>query len=561
MARHIFGGGVADWTFTADAQDFAVLAGGITVAVYNAETGGSQLTDLLNMSSVAVDHVVSSDGTDGRSVGQIPPFYGPDNVTQLWASADAGPRALMVAVDAGDVAKQASTDAATALSAAQSASSSLAAHVAGTNPHGTTFAILADVDMTSLVDGQIPVWNAAAAKWNPGTFSGGGGGTGSTAAAAVLVASSDMPTVIKNAADFVCTGTGDQTQINAAIAAAVSAAGGRGRVQLTGGRFNCSGSILMKTGVWLSGAGPFTEVKAINITTVTGAGDQAAIVKLFDVNTHLTFISDMWLNLNSSPGGTGHGICYESASSGDSESGYPDSNPDCDENISNLFISNGGNGTTRKAIYARTDLRGSIVHNIQIRSMSSDGIHLESAPDCHFSLIHMGTIAGTGFHVGTGNAKFNNCKAYYCDQWGFDVSSGRGGLSGCESQDNANGVRLTGPGYTVAGLMIDTSETDSLSIGANGLNVSGVTILNRGNGRYPTTANGVVFAGTPTNCHVDAVVVASNVTTPVVGTYTGAANEITISDGTRVYSTRARVTASTTQPSNPQTGDIWIDLN
>lgn len=108
MGRYLFGGGIADWAFTAGDLDLTgdvtgtaavgiVQAGGVTITFWPAETGGSQITDLQSTVGAAIDHVTTSDGTDGRAVGQIPPFYGPDGMIALWASANGGPRVLMTA--------------------------------------------------------------------------------------------------------------------------------------------------------------------------------------------------------------------------------------------------------------------------------------------------------------------------------------------------------------------------------------------------------------------------------------------------------------------------------
>jgi hypothetical protein len=104
MARHLFGGGIADWTFgevdgVDSVDDLAQLVGAAVVTFYNAETGGSQYTDLQDLTGSAITQVESSDGTDGRSLGQIPPLYGPDAVTVMWAQAASGPRALMRTTD------------------------------------------------------------------------------------------------------------------------------------------------------------------------------------------------------------------------------------------------------------------------------------------------------------------------------------------------------------------------------------------------------------------------------------------------------------------------------
>ena len=101
MSRFWFGGGVSDWTFTTldgvgGFDDVAQVVGGATVTVWNAETGGTQYTDLLDDVGATVQFVTSADGSTGRAVGQIPPFQGPDGVREVWAEASGGPRALLV---------------------------------------------------------------------------------------------------------------------------------------------------------------------------------------------------------------------------------------------------------------------------------------------------------------------------------------------------------------------------------------------------------------------------------------------------------------------------------
>ncbi|HEY9416462.1 MAG TPA: hypothetical protein VIQ30_17035 [Pseudonocardia sp.] len=99
MARYPFGGGISDWTFgtvTVSGTDgLAQVAGGVGVTFWSAETGGIQFTDLLDPNLQAVSSVTSSDGTDGRAVGQIPPFSGPDGIRLMWAQAGTGPRAII----------------------------------------------------------------------------------------------------------------------------------------------------------------------------------------------------------------------------------------------------------------------------------------------------------------------------------------------------------------------------------------------------------------------------------------------------------------------------------
>lgn len=101
MTRHSFGGDLGAWTVTSGAGNAAVLASAATITFWTAKTGGSQLTDLAGAAdgSSPMSQVITSTGSDGYPVGSIPQFWGPDGVTSMWASANAGPRSLIQAND------------------------------------------------------------------------------------------------------------------------------------------------------------------------------------------------------------------------------------------------------------------------------------------------------------------------------------------------------------------------------------------------------------------------------------------------------------------------------
>lgn len=159
--RHMFGGGSADYVITTDSTFVAKLTPGAAVTAYNARTGGTQY---LNLSldpagATIVTGVVASDGTDGYSPGEIPVFYGPEDITTLWISADGGPRVRLGSLDILDDAG------ATAIQLGQ--------HVAAPNPHGTTMGGLADAAFPSPIPtGGYPVWNQTTAKWEISTAGG-----------------------------------------------------------------------------------------------------------------------------------------------------------------------------------------------------------------------------------------------------------------------------------------------------------------------------------------------------------------------------------------------------
>lgn len=149
--RHAFGGGIADWSFTAGVGDVATLEPGSTITFFNAETAGTQYTDLLDNAGAAATFIVSSNGSDGRTIGQVPAFSGPPYIGSMWASADGGPRALMVANDVPTVAFQTADD--------------LAAHIAAPNPHSVALSQLSDTVITAPANGEVLAYETASSKW------------------------------------------------------------------------------------------------------------------------------------------------------------------------------------------------------------------------------------------------------------------------------------------------------------------------------------------------------------------------------------------------------------
>lgn len=168
MARMMFGGGPEDVYLVLDAEGDLKPGGGYPAFFYDSETGGSQLVDLLTLTNQPTTYITTSTGTDGRASGQIPPFFGPDNLFEMWCSVNSSPRFLLQASNLGGFAGPLLNQLINHLSG-------------GLNPHQTTVDSLADVNATStnaatpgqaLVMGPSGLWIAGAA------VSGGGGGSG-----------------------------------------------------------------------------------------------------------------------------------------------------------------------------------------------------------------------------------------------------------------------------------------------------------------------------------------------------------------------------------------------
>lgn len=108
MARHWFGRSHAGWVMTRGEEVVEeevslgyqpLLQPEVTVTLWDAQEGGSQLTDLLDADGLPVTEVESD------ADGNIPRFQGPDDVAYLWASASGDgsePRYIMSSTNLGD---------------------------------------------------------------------------------------------------------------------------------------------------------------------------------------------------------------------------------------------------------------------------------------------------------------------------------------------------------------------------------------------------------------------------------------------------------------------------
>lgn len=338
----------------------------------------------------------------------------------------------------------------------------------------------------------------------------------------VQVISSQMPQWMKDGADstgstgaYLCNGTADQVKINDAIQVA-SGTASPGLVQLSGGDFNCNAAVLMDSAVDLRGCGNGTRLKAVGISTAgTGFGTGVGLIKAASVSSHAYHIRDLFLDGNFAAGGTCSGIWITSSNASNDASTYPDTNPDPDISISNLLMTGFAGSASRNGIVMDTDMRGTMISHMQMRNFTGHGIWFISSPDSHISMVHMGTVTGNGYYMQGGNVKLNNCKAFYCDDAGFRITSGRGSLTGCESQDNNIGAVFAAEPSVCTGFVVDTAQTDGIILSSNGYSLIGCQIFNRGNGRYATTTRGLTVSGTLNDMMVMTDVSPANITTPL----------------------------------------------
>lgn len=369
-----------------------------------------------------------------------------------------------------------------------------------------------------------------------------GGFTTSPRPVFVQVLSTDAPSAWKTAAaadathTLVCDGTNDEVQINAAIDLAAplqsrnagmpAGAEQLGKVQLSGGRFNIgSAGIKMHTAVWLAGAGMASEVRAVSC-------NQPGMITLTSPSDHLCHISDMYLNGNSGSGGTCSAIDFDMTSSG-STSTYPDSNPDSDHLIENLYIDE-FRGTNRHGVYLHStgtaNNRGNIVRDLQIRDCTGGmGIYFDGASDSYIGFCHIGGSGDTAYRIAGGNTKMIGNKSFYSNNCGVWITSGRALVSGHESQDESTGLFFDGVPGTATGLVVDTCDVAGIRVSNDRLQIVGFNIFLRSGGRYTTQQRGLWYDGTFTNCAIIGNVENASITVPISGTVATGTNFVTVS--------------------------------
>ena len=327
------------------------------------------------------------------------------------------------------------------------------------------------------------------------TVEGAVGGSANTYRhATAIVYGSTVPSAIKpaatNATDYVwvCDGTGDEAEINAAISAVATL--GAGMVQLVGEFFSISNPILMKTGIYLRGESIGCEVKA--------ATTMSAMIMLNDNLVHATELSHLYLNGNSQAGVDG--VYYNNYGAAQAFNAQPPTNPDSVHRIHDLFIRYMGNNVTagHGIILWDWSIRASIIRDIRIQSCTGCGV-IDGAADSHFENVEVGSsgasgptwtegttpsgasptfdAVGMGFAVYSGNSMFANCKAWYSRGHGFYTKTQSIQFTNCQAQDcYRDGFKDTGGRNNYTGCTADSNNQAGTGSGYAGFRFTGSSV-------------------------------------------------------------------------------------
>lgn len=312
--------------------------------------------------------------------------------------------------------------------------------------------------------------------------------------ALALVYSSTFPSVLKPAAtdtaeySWVCNGTSDEAEINAAISA-VNATGA-GKVQCLGEFFSIDTPILMKTGVRLSGESIGCEIKANTV--------MSAMIQLNDNLVHATEFDHFFLNGNNLT--STDGIYYNNYGANQAFNSQPNTNPDSVHRVHDLIIRYMGNGSGAGHGIILWDwaIRASIFRDIRIQSCTGCGV-IDGAADSHFENVEVGSsgasgptwsegttptgptptfdAVGMGFAVYSGNSMFANCKAWYSRGHGFYTKTQSIQYANCQAQDcYRDGFKDTGGRNQYTGCQADSNGQAGTGTGYGGFRFTGTAV-------------------------------------------------------------------------------------
>jgi hypothetical protein len=281
---------------------------------------------------------------------------------------------------------------------------------------------------------------------------------------ALLVASATAPASLRAVADYVCDGTSDQTEINAAITAAV-AAGKPGAVQLTGGEYSLTGAIKMRQRSSLIGT-PQTVLRAAGTWAAYDGQTQGGIIEPVANNTDRWYVYGNHMRLWGDRAGSGN--TYGIYANTTTNVGFIEGT-DSMFGIYDLYILE----TRQTAIYLRGAYsRENHIRDIRIFSCGNPGstvahgIHTEGN-DSFYVDVSAGDCTGNAFWVNGTNNQFAICKGWFAREYGFLITQPRTVLSSCSAQDNLkSGFRFeTGPNNASA-CTADSNSYDRSPSGA-----------------------------------------------------------------------------------------------
>lgn len=364
-----------------------------------------------------------------------------------------------------------------------------------------------DVALNNPLNDDVLAFDTTTSKWKNATIpSGGGSLKGGNVVAHKVVASATATSTQKAAADYVCDGVNDETEINQAISDVSSlygtmsnSSGNAGIVQLVGTNFvignsrtDNSGSIKLRQNVTLRGAGMFkTWIKAHSsfvtyspslapdANPASGAGtatsnSAAGMIELFDNNVQYANLEDILLFGNASGGARVMGIKQDWSNGGTvsvlhSDKGCHTSRVMIQQPASHGVANYGGGSTAPNRAVQYEDIR--VMDAGGTVDANAHGYYTTGA-DHVWMRCTAGSSAAHGWYIGGSNNHFTDCTSWFggslastsngstssANGCGFWLAGARCTFIGCTAQDNFGHGFLIKNGQNVLSSVISDSN-------------------------------------------------------------------------------------------------------
>lgn len=289
----------------------------------------------------------------------------------------------------------------------------------------------------------------------------------------------------KGTYDYVCDGVDDQVEINEALLRATRPGDGLGGqgwigVALVGSQFyvanNDKDSIYLPPATILTGQAWGTLITPMWSSNV----DRGAIELLNNHTGHVT-IASLSIGGKDAVQVNGHGILFIQDGQGTGQGEEIYTAHDAHHvlyNTRTLFTRQ--TGANFRGVNGGS--RGITIYGCEFWHAAKECIFIDGTSDAKVSDSIAGgagsSVGTAAFVLGGGNTALDNCKVYYSEGDGFQISSSRAQLSNCLAQDNgAYGFNCTGTDIQLSGCAADSNQRNDAS---RGVNTGGIRIAGTG---------------------------------------------------------------------------------
>ena len=305
-----------------------------------------------------------------------------------------------------------------------------------------------------------------------------GGAGGAVAGVMLATAAQDLraqttSSTYFNVKDFGALGDGS-TNDRAAIERAIEAASPDSGSEFE--RNQRGGVVYMPAGVYL-----VDQIRLRRNVTLLGEGMGTIIVQADGTNTAViaplnekeypVSVSDLRIRGTRNPGGDGRNARGILLNTLPEYGGF--TVPDGQHIINRVWVER----SHAENILIADSCRGTLVSDCWLSSSKTSAGLIVDGSDSTVSNTISRSHASDGFRITSGNARLQNCKAFFCRGNGFLIAGSRSNLSVCEAQDNwVNGFHILSSNSIASGCLADSNQIAGFNVDPRGGYIGGVCL-------------------------------------------------------------------------------------